>query len=60
MIEDKYIPEMDMKSIKGGVARLYFDLDLFLYKLVTYRDGIEKVQEILSPSKAINTFKELT
>jgi hypothetical protein len=60
MIEDKYIPEMDMKSIEGGVARLYFDLDLFLYKLVTYRDGIEKVQEILSPSKAINTFKELT
>tara|TARA_R100000329_G_scaffold126302_2_gene104909 strand:+ start:8418 stop:8705 length:288 start_codon:yes stop_codon:yes gene_type:complete len=58
-IDDKNIPEMDMKYIQGGFARLYFDMDLWLYKLVTFKNGIESIQEILSPSKAINAFKEL-
>jgi hypothetical protein len=58
-IEDKNIPEMDIKNIQGGIAKLYFDMDLWLYKLVTIKNGIESIQEILSPSKAINIFKEL-
>ena len=59
LIEDKNIPEMDIKNIQGGIAKLYFDMDLWLYKLVTIKNGIESIQEILSPSKAINIFKEL-
>ena len=58
-IEDKNIPEMDIKNIQGGIAKLYFDMDLWLYKLVTIKNGIESIQEILSPTKAINIFKEL-
>ena len=58
-IADKNIPEMDIKNIQGGIAKLYFDMDLWLYKLVTIKNGIESIQEILSPSKAINIFKEL-
>ena len=42
-IEDKNIPEMDMKYIQGGFARLYFDMDLWLYKLVTFKNGIENI-----------------
>ena len=57
--EDKNIPVMDIKNIQGGIAKLYFDIDLWLYKLVTIKNGIESIQEILSPSKAINIFKEL-
>ena len=53
------LPETDMKIITGGYARLYFDVDLFLYKLMTVRCGVTEIHEILSPSKAINKFKEL-
>ena len=59
MIEDKYVPDMETKNIKGGFARLYFDMDLFLYKVITYSNGVEKIREILSPSKALNVYKAL-
>ena len=58
-MQNKKMPEMDFKSINGGYAKLIFDTDLFLYKLITLKDGVQKIQEIVSPSKAINIFKEL-
>ncbi len=58
-ITGKLSPEMDMKHIEGGFAKLYFDMDLWLYKLVTFRNGTESIEEILSPSVAINSFKDL-
>lgn len=58
-MQNKKMPEMDFKSIDGGYAKLIFDTDLFLYKLITLKGGVQKIQEILSPSKAINIFKEL-
>ena len=56
-ITGKLAPEMDIKDIEGGYAKLYFDMDLWLYKLVIFRDGTKSIKEILSPSKAINIFK---
>ena len=58
-ITGKLAPEMDIKDIKGGYAKLYFDMDLWLYKLVTLRNGTQSIKEILSPSVAINLFKDL-
>ena len=42
------MPVMDIKYIEGGYARLYFDMDLWLYKLVTLRNDTQRIQEILS------------
>tara|TARA_R100001463_G_scaffold71018_4_gene124790 strand:+ start:198 stop:401 length:204 start_codon:yes stop_codon:yes gene_type:complete len=58
-ITGKLQPEMDIKNIKGGSVKLYFDMELWLYKLVTIRDGVKTIQEILSPSVAINSFKDI-
>ena len=56
-ITGKLAPEMDIKDIQGGYAKLYFDMYLWLYKLVIFRYVTKSIKEILSPSKAINIFK---
>ena len=53
-ITGKLAPEMDIKDIQGGYAKLYLDMDLWIYKLV-----IKSVKEILLPSVAIKLFKDL-
>ncbi len=58
-MQNKKMPELDIKNINGGYAKLIFDTDLFMYKLITLKNGVQQIQEILSPSKAINIFKEL-
>jgi len=58
-ITGKLAPEMDIKDIQGGYAKLYLDMDLWIYKLVIFKDGIKSVKEILLPSVAIKLFKDL-
>lgn len=58
-MQNNKMPEMDKKKIEGGIAKLIFDTDLFLYKLITLKNGEQQIQEIVSPSKAINIFKAI-
>ena len=53
-------PEMDIKKTERGIAKLIFDQDLWLFKIEELLNGggIE-VQEFLSSSKAISTFRNL-
>ena len=47
------------KKITDGQATLQFNYELFLYELTTTINGITKTVEILSPSKAIETFNNI-
>ena len=49
----------DIKKITFVQATLQFNFELFLYELTTTFNGITKTVEILSPSKAIETFNNI-
>ena len=49
----------DIKKIIDGQVTLQFNYELFLYELTTTINGITKTVQILSPSKAIETFNNI-
>ena len=49
----------DTKKIIDGQATLQFNYELFLYELTRTINGITKTVQILSPSKAIETFNNI-